>query len=291
MPKLSQFIAQPGQAVDHDKLLAQLQATNPHLLREATVRGAIVEACNAYVTRHAPTLETLTSARRLATLNDPVLIYGPTGTGKELIAAILHAPRGFQRHRMVAFNCAGFQDTLFESELFGHKKGAYTGAHVDKPGLLRDAAEGTVFFDEVGELPLTQQAKLLRVLQTKRIRGVGQSAEDETDMRARCIFATNRDIPAMIRAGTFRADLFYRISKFVLETYPLADRPDDIMPIVDRICELNGWAKEFALPPVEAYSSGNVRQLENYIARLAVLSVEPSEALKNLGHSTASNNA
>lgn len=286
---LSIVSASGGAQSDLDKTLAQIQLTAPNMLR-ASERKFVDSAVNAYITTHEPTRQTIKSARMLSRRDEPVLIIGPTGTGKELIANILHAKRAFEQQALVPINCAGLTDTLFESLLFGHKRGTFTGAVADEPGLLRAAGFGTVFFDEVGELPLTQQAKLLRALQTRHVRPVGDDKEYAIDCRF--VFATLRNLDDMVASGTFRVDLYYRINKFVLRTYALVERPGDVMPIVQHISMTNGWDYrdvcvvdehgKFNPPGEETYARGNVRQLENYIARRNVLLATHQEALELL---------
>lgn len=254
-------------------------------LLKPSARLLLDEAMNKYLTTHDPSQQMLKDANILAFRDEPVLILGETGTGKELIAEILHAGRAEkvtrQYQQMVSINCAGITPTLFESIAFGHKKGAFTGAFADEPGLIRLAAEGTAFFDEVGELPLEQQAKLLRVLQSRKVRPVGGT--DEYSISCRFVFATNRDLAKMVEGGTFRADLYYRISTFVLRTYPLRDRPLDRELIARDICRQNGWPEEeiIGLPP-EAFNKGNVRQLTNFLYRKFVLGKSNEEAVIDL---------
>ena len=265
-----------------DANLAALQQSAPQLLRTAK-RQARDLANGAYVTQHEPTKAMLRSANMLADRSEPVLIMGETGTGKELVASILHAPRssGDKPQPLVPVNCSGLTDTLFESLVFGHKRGSFTGAVSDEPGLLRSAESGTAFLDEVGELPLAQQAKLLRVLQTNKVRPVGD--HDEYPINCRFVFATNRHLQSMVENGLFRADLYYRISRFVLRTFPLSERPCDIAPIAQHIFNANGWGTfgAYKIPP-SAYTKGNVRQLENFLFRVEVLSFTEEQALLDL---------
>jgi len=261
--------------------LATIQQQAPYLLK-TTQAQLIASAVGQYVTVHDKSKDTIKQASRLAYRDEPVLILGETGTGKELLSGILHAIRSISG-KLVSINCSGLTGTLFESLVFGHKRGSFTGSISDEPGLLRAAWNGTAFFDEVGELPLDQQAKLLRTLQTGKVRPVGDT--DEYVINCRFIFATHRDLQAMMERGEFRQDLYYRISKFVLRTVPLRDRPCDVIPICKVIYDRNKWTippiEELA-PPVEAYAKGNVRQLENYLARLEVLNLTPEEALLDL---------
>lgn len=194
----------------------------------------------------------------------PVLITGETGTGKDLLARIIH---GVSPGEFVPMNCAGLTDELFMSELCGYVTGAFTGAVRDTPGAIRSAKNGTVFLDEVGELPLSQQSKLLLILQpnadrTYNVRPVGSPKSEP--VRTRFVFATNRDIYAMVKAGTFRADLYARISTVKLHTVPLRDRPEDIPPIVRALCTKHGLPQpvDQEFPPC-VYETFNVRGIEN----------------------------
>jgi transcriptional regulator with GAF, ATPase, and Fis domain len=204
----------------------------------------------------------------------PVIITGESGTGKELVARGLHAldPRR-SKYPYVALNCAAIASELLESELFGHRRGAFTGAERDRPGLVRAAHGGVLFLDEVAELSLPHQVKLLRVLQTQRVLGVGEDVEVPVDVRI--VVATNRDVAAMVQAGTFREDLYHRLAVVPLHVPPLRERVEDLAPLVDHFLH-----KHHALSPrrvvagadfVSALSRtrlpGNVRELENLICR------------------------
>lgn len=199
-----------------------------------------------------------------------VYIHGPTGTGKELLAKIIAASKatpnlnGNIDWKLYPVNCAGLPRELFESLLFGHVRGAFTGAVADKQGVLVNAGDGTVFLDEIGELPLDQQAKLLRVLQSRRVTPVG--SEREYPIECRFVCATNRSLNKMIREGTFRADLYYRIAQATLRTTALTERKHDVPAIMRAIVAQRGYRElldsELAPDPV-IYDEGNVRQLEN----------------------------
>jgi two-component system response regulator AtoC len=201
----------------------------------------------------------------------PILITGETGTGKELFARALHGlDQARQRGRFVAVNCAALNASLLESELFGHARGAYTGAERDRSGLLRSADGGVIFLDEIGELEAPLQAKLLRVLQAGVIQPLGQDREVSIDVRV--VAATNRDLEAMVKAGSFREDLYYRLNAVRLRIPPLRERPEDIDVLVEHL--LAGDARQVSCSLREALSrarfSGNVRQLENLL-RAAVV--------------------
>jgi transcriptional regulator with GAF, ATPase, and Fis domain len=208
----------------------------------------------------------------------PVLITGESGTGKELFARALHygGPRKLQP--FMAINCAAIPENLLESELFGFKRGSFTGANADKEGLFRAARAGTVFLDEIGEMPLSVQSKLLRVLQEKEVRPIG--GRDAEKIEARIVAATNRDLRLETTTGRFREDLFYRLNVVEVHVPPLRDRLEDIPALVDHFLEQ--VSAEFGLPSrrlaPEALQAlvrfdwpGNVRQLENAVKSSAIL--------------------
>src|SRR5207249_1221949 len=173
--------------------------------------------------------QALALVARVAEHNTTVLITGESGTGKEVIARAIHRASPRASKAFVGINCAAIPETLLESELFGHVRGAFTGASGDKAGLFEQASGGTLLLDEIGELPIGLQAKLLRVLQESEIRRVGDQKTRRVD--ARVLVATARDLEAEVRAGQFREDLFYRINVVVIELPPLRERQDDIAPL------------------------------------------------------------
>ena len=210
---------------------------------------------------------------RAATSDLSVLVFGETGTGKELAAQHLHQASG-RSGPFVPVNCGAITATLFESEMFGHRRGAFTGATRDNPGHFRCAHGGTLFLDEIGELPLQEQPKLLRVLQDRRVLPVGGSAAVPVDVKVVC--ATNRELGPMVEQGAFRMDLFARVSELVVELPPLADRVEDIPALVD--CFVDKHARDGRQVPVEAMEllccrswPRNVRQLENAVRRALLL--------------------
>lgn len=215
-------------------------------------------------------------AMKLASVDDEVLILGETGTGKELIAKSM---LGDRKGLFLPINCAGLPAELMESELFGHKAGAFTGATSTKNGILTDAIDGVVFLDEIGELPLQVQGKLLRALQEKKIRRVGEN--EERGIRCRFVCATHRDLDAMILSGHFRKDLYARISTFMLRIKPLKERKGDIAPIVEALGEQFKIDKkkvaEFLMRYKEPFINDeidlslNVRSLEQALKRYNVL--------------------
>ncbi|MFK7998196.1 MAG: sigma-54-dependent transcriptional regulator [Polyangiales bacterium] len=202
---------------------------------------------------------------------ETVTLFGETGTGKEVVAQHLHRASG-RPGAFVALNAACVPRDLFESELFGHKRGSFTGATSDRPGLFRDAQGGTLFVDELGELPIDLQAKLLRVLETRKVRGVGQSKEHDVD--ARIVAATNRDLWQDVQDGRFREDLYFRLQVFPLVLQPLRERREDIVPLAENLLtriSLDISLSDSARDALQEYDwPGNVRELLNVLRRAAL---------------------
>lgn len=218
--------------------------------------------------------ELLSLVRRMARTPWTVLVRGETGTGKELVGRLLHSLSPRQAGPFVELNCAAVPENLFESELFGHEKGAFTGADSRRKGRFELAQNGTLFLDEVGELPLNLQAKLLRALQENRISRVGSEQDIEVDVRV--VAATNRDLKMMVAKGEFREDLFYRLNVLELEIPPLRQRKEDIPALVDF------FLQKYAFEPVtisrDALDAllkypfpGNIRELEHLVQRVVAL--------------------
>ncbi len=211
---------------------------------------------------------------RIADADVPVVIHGESGTGKELVARALHDAGGRAKGPFIAENCGAIPETLLESVLFGHAKGAFTGAHAAKPGLFEAADGGTIFLDEVSEMSMPMQTKLLRVLQEGELRRVGETASRTIDVRV--VAASNRDLEAMVEEGSFRRDLYYRINVVRVELPPLRDRPQDIAPLIEHFFARHG-AQPLALAPSVCRAlrgfdwPGNVRQLENEVQRWIAL--------------------
>jgi two-component system response regulator AtoC len=212
-----------------------------------------------------------------------VLITGETGVGKDLIARMIHQRSARRLAPLATVNCAGLTDTLIESELFGHVRGSFTGAHRDKPGILESAPNGTVFLDEVGEMSPRMQGSLLRFLETGEIQRVG-STSLMTRANVRVIAATNRDLHAAVAAGTFRQDLFYRLDVIHIIVPPLRDRREDIPALLEHFLAhyvrhhrtpSRTWSPD-ALDLLSAYDwPGNVRQLRNVVERIVLKSAGP----------------
>ncbi len=219
-----------------------------------------------FITVHQTMLKVKDVIRKLAPLDDCVLITGETGTGKELLANALH---GNRTGKFVAINCASMPENLLEDELFGHESGAFTGATKVKAGLLKYAARGTIFLDEIGEMPLLLQSKLLRAIQERVIRKVG--GHDDEEITCRFIGATNRRLDSMIE--NFREDLYYRIATFEIATLPLGIRLCDVEPIAKSLC--NNLPDEFIRRITPKHLLGNVRSLQRVIRRYLVLGEMP----------------
>ena len=225
----------------------------------------------------------LSLAERVAGSEATVMLLGESGTGKELMAEAIHNMSPRSGGPFVPVECAGLPDTLFESELFGYVKGAFTGATADKPGLVEAAEGGTLFLDEIGEVPLSEQVKLLRLLETRRFRRVGSTEWRDTDFRLVC--ATNKDLAALVRTGDFREDLYYRLNVFEILLPPLRERKADLeslaRSILDRLEKPEMRLSGAALTLLSGYDfPGNVRELRNLLERAVLLTdgetIEPS---------------
>jgi formate hydrogenlyase transcriptional activator len=256
----------------------QLRGRVTHLeevVRTAGAFGDIVGEDAAFTTA-------LDQARLVAPGDTTVLLLGETGTGKELLARFIHEQSRRAKGPFVAVNCAALPEALVESELFGHEKGAFTGAVAAKPGKFEIAHHGTLFLDEVGDLPLEAQAKLLRVLQDGQVQRVGSTRSAGVDVRV--IAATNQDLEAAIAAHRFRSDLFYRLHVFPIRIPPLRERPGDVLLLARYF--LGRVAVRLGRPPLELARGaadrlkawpwpGNVRELQNVIERAVILSRRP----------------
>jgi DNA-binding NtrC family response regulator len=235
----------------------------------------LMDLPRALVGRSAKVQSVLQQIEKVSSSRWPVLILGETGTGKEVIAQNLHrrGPSG----PFVVVDCSSLVGPLMESELFGHTKGAFTGAAATKLGLIEMANGGTAFFDEVGELPLDLQAKLLRVLQEKEFRPVGSNMVRRSDFRV--ISATNRDLAAEVEKGTFRRDLYFRLNVITLRLPPLRSRCEDIPDLVEHFLRRYGRGHIMSAEAMEALISyhwpGNVRQLEHCVQHMVAVNSGP----------------
>jgi transcriptional regulator with PAS, ATPase and Fis domain len=273
-----------GEALDqtlHQKLATELRRAERRLRerKRALSRARVeVDEVDGIVARSQAMQAVLDLARRAARVDATVLITGESGVGKERIARLLHDESARASGPFLAVNCGAISDALLESELFGHVRGAFTGATHDRAGLFEAASRGTLFLDEVGEIPVAMQPKLLRALQTGEIRRVGESHPRKVDVRV--LAATNREVPEEVRAGRFRKDLYYRLKVIELPVPPLRDRREDILPLarlmlVDASRRMKRAVASLtpkAADQLVRYSfPGNVRELENAMERAVAL--------------------
>ncbi|MCA9313951.1 MAG: sigma-54-dependent Fis family transcriptional regulator [Planctomycetes bacterium] len=262
--------------VDPAALVATLRRalrTRALELENAVLRERLARDDGSGFVAASPALRTLLGqVARVAPSRATVLVTGESGTGKEMIAALLHRQGGTPDAPLVAVNCAALPESLLEAELFGHARGAFTGAHQERAGRFEEARGGTLFLDEIGEVPLAVQAKLLRALEAREIVRLGENRPRPVDFRL--VAATNVDLEAEVAAGRFREDLYYRLAVIRLHVPPLRQRPEDVRPLVARFlkdsAERNGVPvralSEAALERLVAYPfPGNVRQLRNVV--------------------------
>ncbi len=257
----------PGDTPDRSSFMKESSPRNPHqLFFGDTLRSK----------------QLVRLIHKLGNSRWPVLVLGETGTGKEVVSKSIHSlnPVG----PFVTIDCSSMVGTIIESELFGHAKGAFTGAVAPKVGLIEAANGGTAFFDEIGELPLDLQAKLLRVLQEKEYRPVGSLQPRYSDFRV--IAATNRDLVKEVERGTFRRDLYYRLNVVTVKLPPLRDRKDEIAQLVECFLDKYGRGHRLANETLDAIYSydwpGNVRELENCIQRMVAIHSGPLLTLADL---------
>ncbi len=275
------YISKPFD-VDELKIIVQKALERAELVDENVYLRKELEkkyTFNNIIGRSARMQAIFSLIERIARTASTVLIQGESGTGKELIARAIHYASPRAANRILAINCGALPENLLESELFGHERGAFTGAVRDKKGLFQEANRGTLFLDEIGEMSLTMQVKLLRALQERKIRKVGGNTEESVDVRV--IAATNQNLEERIAKGEFREDLFYRINVIPIQLPPLRQRREDVPLLVDFF--LQKYCKEMSLSPrqisidamrmLEGYDwPGNVRELENMIERTLALS-------------------
>ena len=273
-----------GLIVNRAYRVRELELENRELMQQKVdhpVEGVV--ACSPEMVKVCRTVE------KVAPSNATILILGDSGTGKELCARSLHSLSPRASNRFIAINCAAIPENLLESELFGYEKGAFTGAIKQTPGKIEYANNGTLFLDEVGDLPMSLQAKLLRFLQERVVERIGGREEIPVDVRVVC--ATHQDLQEKIRIGTFREDLYYRISEISVQIPPLKERSGDILLLarmfLDRFNReqggnLRGFSKD-ALAAMETYGwQGNVRELMNRVKRAVIMAEGKQVTVKDL---------
>ncbi len=272
-----EFLTKP---VDKTLLLETIKAA---LEQSGATQAEIFEDWREHVVTRSPIMERiLNQVRQVASSEVSVLITGDSGSGKELLARAVHEADTQRKGPLVAVNCGALPEQLLESELFGHVKGAFTGAVNEHQGLFRAADGGTLFLDEIGDMPMPVQVKLLRVLQERKVRPVGSTSSEPVDVRI--ISATNRDLEKDMRQGLFREDLFYRLNVVNFHLPSLAERREDIPLLVNHFLRTTGahqMEKVTSFAPaamdvlIQAPWPGNVRQLQNVVQRTAALSTTP----------------
>ena len=253
------------------------------------IKSKLIDATSKIITRNQRVIELCVKAKKLANSEIPILILGESGTGKELIADFIHnhSPRSSQE--ILKINCSAFPESLIDNELFGHEKGAFTGANAEFQGVFERADGSSLFLDEIADMPLTTQAKILRAIQNQEIRRIG--GKQTIEIRTRFIGATNKDLQELIRKNTFREDLYYRLNAATLSVPPLRERKEDILVLAEH------FLQEFARThdtPVKLLSDevvdvfhhydwpGNVRELKNTINYTATISMKDSIELAEL---------
>jgi DNA-binding NtrC family response regulator len=284
--RLREAVSRRLRELERRERLLERRERELNLLRERVNRHA---SAKHFVARSEAMQDVLELAARVAPLDTTVLVCGESGTGKEFIVRLIHEQSPRASAPFVSLNCAALTETLLESELFGHVKGAFTGAVRDKAGLFEVAGDGTIFLDEIGEVAPTVQAKLLRALQEREIRRVG--AERSIRFSARVVAATNRDLRAAVESGAFREDLYFRLGAFVINVPPLRDRRDDIPPLVHHfmVRAASRMKKDVRAMSADAMSAlmryswpGNIRELEHAVERAVILANSPSVRLRDL---------
>ena len=264
---------------DIDEAVAMTRRALAHAKDKNKEATETVDKPSTEIIGEAPAMqEVFRAIGRLSNSNISVLINGESGTGKELVARAIHNQSDRADRAFLAVNCAGIPPDLMESEFFGHRKGSFTGAVADKPGLFQAANHGTLFLDEVADLPMAMQVKLLRAIQEKAVRPLGSQREEPIDVRLLC--ATHKDLAAEVAQGHFRQDLFYRINVIELQVPPLRERREDlpllIRHILARLAQRNGTPAprltDSAMERLQSYRfPGNVRELENALERAFTL--------------------
>ena len=281
------YLARPFGASDVRRVLGRIGEKRP----ATAVSGPLSAQAEGELRKlvgHSPGIERVrqeivrAAGKRLA-----VLILGESGTGKELVARAIHACSPWREEPFVPIDCGSLAPNVIESELFGHVKGAFTGATQSRAGLLVEAGRGTLFLDEIGELPVELQAKLLRVLQEREVRPVGSN--DRVPIEARIVAATNINIKEAVREGHFRQDLYFRLNVFTIRVPPLRDRKEDILLLVNHFIQCYGtqdgiadFSPEFMNRLMRYDWPGNVRELENVVQRAVAMSTHPRLDFKDL---------
>lgn len=274
------YITKPFR-IEELKLLLQRMEEKVRLVAENQFlreRVSTEMELNGIVGSSSKIQDVLRMVARLKDTRTPVLITGESGTGKELVARAVHYRGSFAKRPFVAVDCGSLVPTLIESELFGYEKGAFTGANKSKDGLFQTAGGGTIFLDEIGELSMEMQAKLLRVLQEKEVRPVGSNQKVKVDVRV--IAATNRDLEAAYKEGNFRKDLYFRLNVVTLHLPPLRERKSDIPALVHFFLDKLAPGRMISISPaamecmLEYEWPGNVRELENCIERALALGID-----------------
>jgi transcriptional regulator with PAS, ATPase and Fis domain len=273
VPPLEHCLKVINQALSNNMLDLAQEYIEKWSLKIEIRNGKIIDKTNStsawlstFITVNDKMMDVKKDIAKLSTIKDPVLLSGPTGTGKEILARALH---GDSEARFIAINCGGLPEQLIESELFGHKQGAFTGAVTTKHGLMKLAGDGTIFLDEIGELPLAAQAKLLRAIQEKEIRKVGGDEDEKINCRIVC--ATLKDLKEMVKTNHFRIDLYARISTFEVDTTPLDERREDIVPIIESLEDGPEFLATIGDKISEISTPLNVRSLQQYVRRFKVL--------------------
>ncbi|HSG28810.1 MAG TPA: sigma 54-interacting transcriptional regulator, partial [Candidatus Krumholzibacterium sp.] len=286
MSIITAFASQAAIAIENARLHGELILSRENLAEENLQLKKELSAQHQFsgiIGKSKPMNDIFRTIEKVAPLDTTVLIHGETGTGKELIAKAIHHSSSRKDRSIVPINCGALPLELLESELYGHKKGSFTGATSDKAGLFETASGGTIFLDEIGDMPMPLQVKLLRTLQESEIRRVGENINRKVDVRI--IAATNRDLDEDVRDGRFRQDLFYRLNVLPITIPPLRDRKDDILPLTEHFLEKFSrqmHKSEIRILPetmklLMSYEwPGNVRELENTIERSLVLCGESS---------------
>ena len=284
--RLHEAVSKRLKELDRRERLLERRERELNLLRDRINRHA---ASKNFIAGSQTMRDVLELAARVAPLDTTVLVYGESGTGKEFIVRLIHDQSPRAAAPFVSINCAALTETLLESELFGHVRGAFTGAVRDKAGLFEVAGSGTIFLDEIGEIAPTVQAKLLRALQEREIRRVG--AERSIKVNARVVAATNRDLRGAVDAGTFREDLYFRLGAFIITVPPLRDRREDIPPLVHNflVRAASRMKKDVSSVSADAMTAlmnyrwpGNVRELEHAVERAVILANNPNIRVRDL---------